>query len=263
MWLLGDKFLADTVGELDHVKYQAARDASSPVPLYISEYFNVHHFHNSQQQAIKLAITRMINSLIEAFAKCKRIPKILIVIPDQDVINDLDKFEEDAAHSVMEITRWFIRQIDMVMRRRKADFLERKPGAVIGLMPTIIFVCMIRRIGTFHEGSRMASICKLRAKFNDTLNDTTAKLNLHILTINSCNAYKHFQKAGGLSLSGKHEFWLELDELIDHFQHNKVKLLPNPKNPPFWGKRRDSRNSQTRRPMPTPPRCHKSNNNYY
>ena len=73
----------------------------------------------------------------------------------------------------------------------------------------------------------MNNLC---AKFNDALNDAVAKVDQYILTINSCSQYKHFDKKGNLSLKGKHDFWWELDDLIDRFEANRVKLLPNPKN---------------------------------
>ena len=71
-----------------------------------------------------------------------------------------------------------------------------------------------------------------RAHFNDSLNDMTAKISQRILTINSCNAYKHFEQGGHLSQRGYSAFWQEMDDLLDRYERNKVKLLPNPKNPP-------------------------------
>ena len=74
----------------------------------------------------------------------------------------------------------------------------------------------------------------LRAKFNDALNDQAAKVEHYIMMINSCNSFEHFDMKGHLSRKGKACFWWELDDLIEHFESNKVKLLPNPKNPPKY-----------------------------
>ena len=119
----------------------------------------------------------------------------------------------------------------MIVRQKCIALLNSKPGAVAG-STKIIFVKMPRCIGSFHEKSRMHVVCGLRSKFNDTLNDTVAKVNQYILTITSCNAYEDFNKSGNLSDRGKTAFWNELNDLIQRFEHHKVKLLPNPKNPP-------------------------------
>ena len=138
----------------------------------------------------------------------------------------------------------------MVLHRCRLDFLETKLGAVHGYSTKTIYVRMLRRIGTFPDESRMANICRLCSKFNDTLNDSAAKVNHHILTITLCRNYEHFDKSSKLSARGKQEFWLEIYELLDRFDSNNIKLLPNPKNPPgmqkFYkkGKCRSGQHSQ-------------------
>ena len=114
----------------------------------------------------------------------------------------------------------------------QGDLLEKKPGAITGFSPKIIFVKMIHRVGHFHPDSKMFNISKFRPKFNDSLNDAIAKIDQYILTIASCSTYEHFDIDSNLSAKGKRSFWLELDDLIDRFERNKVKLLPNPKHVP-------------------------------
>ena len=50
--------------------------------------------------------------------------------------------------------------------------------------------------------------------------------------MNTCNCYEDFDRSGNLLLKGKCKFWLELDDLIQKFDSDRIKLLPNPKNPP-------------------------------
>ena len=71
----------------------------------------------------------------------------------------------------------------------------------------------------------------LRAKFNDALNDSAAKLNQFMLTVNSCNSYEHFDKAGKLSIKGKSNFWDELDELIQKFDTDSYQATSQSKKP--------------------------------
>ena len=182
----------------------------------------------------KHAVGRTINALItELNEKNQTLPKYLVVVMDKDILEDFDKICENSINNdIAEIVNWFVHQIQMVIRRKRIDLLEKKPGSLTNLSTSIIFVRMIRHIGSFQPNSRMQKICDLRLRFNDSLNDATAKIQQHILTINSCSSYDHFDKRGMLSLFGKTNFWNEVDSLLQRFDMHKIKLLPNPKNPP-------------------------------
>ena len=259
LWLLGADFLKDIYGEFKAIRFQAKQNEEE-TPPFIQEYYNVREFYKPTTAGIKYNMTRMINSLLQAVKERKRLPKYLIIIMDRDIIHDLSDVLDPIAHLVLaEITRWFVRQIDSIMRRKRLDFLEKKPGAFTGFLSTkVIYVRMLRRIGSFNSGSKTAGVMELRPKFNDVLNDELAKLNQYILTINSCNTYDHFDRYGNLSPKGKECFWWELDDLIERFNIDKVKLLPNPKNPPQFnhGNRNNKRRRETpqkKRKLPTPP----------
>ena len=118
----------------------------------------------------------------------------------------------------------------MILRRMKSNLLEIKPGA--NLSTKTIYVRMPRRIGKYNEESKISAWCSLHPKLNDALNDSIAKVNQYILTITSCNSYEHYDRTGKLSKKGKNLFWMEIDNLLEKFHNDKIKLLPNPKNPP-------------------------------
>ena len=115
---------------------------------------------------------------------------------------------------------------------------------------------MIRHIGSYSEYSQIGWLAQRRAKFNDNLNDAVAKINQYIMTINSCNGYEHSDKHGNLTIHGKTNLWLEIDDLIQRFDLNKVKLLPNPKNSPGFINRRHSASVNDVRNRPHHPRTH-------
>ena len=78
------------------------------------------------------------------------------------------------------------------------------------------------------EFTKTGLTCKLRARFNDVLNNSVAKIDQYIMTINSCNTFDHYDRFANLSPKGKRDFWIELDDLIDRFERDRVKLHPNP-----------------------------------
>ena len=202
-------------------------------------------------------MTRIVNNLIEAIRERKRLPKYLVVIPDKDLLLDINTSDEDVAEILQDHVRWVVRQIDTTINRNVSNFLEKKPGALTGYIPTTIYVKMLRRVGSFSPESKIYGMLKLRVKLNDCLNDETAKVEQKILTINSCNSYDHFDRHGNLSSKGKHYFWMELDDLLERLDKNKIKLLPNPKNPPGTSTRRkpnnQDRDGRNQRRLPTPP----------
>ena len=120
----------------------------------------------------------------------------------------------------------------MVIHRKRIDLYERRLGAVAECNTKVVYICMLWRVGSFKPDSTMFTLCKWKNKLNDALNDAVAKANQHILMINRCNTYEHFDCTGDLSMKGKEDFWWELHELIQKFDLDKIKLLPNPKNPP-------------------------------
>ena len=116
----------------------------------------------------------------------------------------------------------------MIVRRKRADLLDRKPGAIYSGYPVLIFVRMIRRPVQCSGRAKSVKIYSLRAKFNDALNDAVAKIDQRIMTINSCFTEEHFDHWGNLSLRGKRAMWLEIDDLLERFNRDEVKLLPTP-----------------------------------
>ena len=151
-----------------------------------------------------MASVRIINNLIRAIEERRTLPKLLIVIMDRDGLRDMNVFEDTVPTIIHELIRWTVQQIDMVVCHTRSNFLKVKPGANVSTK--IIYVRMLRRVGKFSDESKMKAICEFRAKVNDALNDSITKMGQYILTINSCNAYEHFDRSGNLSLAGKKAF---------------------------------------------------------
>ena len=147
---------------------------------------------------------------------------------DKDLIRDIDVFVQDSVNCLRETTEWITRQINILVHRKRLELIERKPGSIYCEDPIIIYVKMVRWADLyFKRGSTLDEIFAHRAKFNDALNDCAGRLNHRILTINSCNMKNHFTHKGDLSVTGKEVFWAEMDDLLERFDANKVKLLPN------------------------------------
>ena len=268
IWCLGDSFLQDIFNTFHTVMYEAERNRQETISPFMSEYYNVMGDYKLMPGGATQVIGRMINTLIHVINKRQKLPKYLIVIPDKDVVNDVDVFEEDSHIIIQELTRWLVRQIDMIVRRKKLELLQIKPGALTGYTPKIIYVHMLRQAGAYSEESKIFGVCSLRAKFNDALNNAVSKSDQYILTINSCNTYDHYDHHGGLSQKGKLAFWHKMDDLIERFEKDKVKLRPTPvqrynKQDHKKNRGNNSRNNDRRRRLPSPPPRNGRNFNNY
>ena len=233
VWMLGDAFLADIYGELMSMMLPAEKDKKDEPQPYLVERFNIKGKYKNLGSE-KFATTRMLNALTEALNdKNFKLPKYIIVIADKDILNDFqfDKYDSEK-NLIQDIRQTTIWKINSIIKRKKLDLYEKKPGAVSPCKTQLIFVRMIRRIGPYRPESKINTVCEYRAKFNDALNDGVAKISGRILTVNSCNAYEDFDRCGNLSNKRKADFLWEVDELIEIFEKNKLKLLPNPKNRP-------------------------------
>ena len=166
------------------------------------------------------------NALIEALNTRDCLLKLLIIILDKDMIENIDLpglHDHRKTQQVISTTvTWLIRQMNIIIRRKRAKITEHKPGAVYSDDPKMIFVRMLRRFEHQPRGTRLEKIYSHRAKFNDTLNDVVAEISQYMLTINLCNTLEHYNHWGKLSAKGQRAYWAELDELVEKFDLKKI-----------------------------------------
>ena len=219
---------------------QAKVNPRIPAP-YLFEYYNIHGYSQLKSSSVKHVMGRIINSLAEALNIRGKLPRFITVIIDHDMIQDINVFDRDAKFSIYNTVNWLVKQIDIMIRRRRLDFLKRKPSAAFEDDPKIIYVRMLRKMAHYREGSKLESICCLRSKFNSALNDAALKYRHRILSTESCNSPDQFDRQGMLTVKGKLNFWHKLDELLERFDKKKIKLEPQ-----VHGKNKSSTNKQAK-----------------
>ena len=226
-WFVGDNVMKEATSTLAAIKESAKKNNER---LHIQEYYNVSTGYPLTSCGVKLAVTRMINSLIDLINQKHKLPRYLIVLMDRDIFTNMDVFSEYIIPMVHALVNWMVKQTDIIIRRKRAELLDRKPGGLFENHPTIIFVRMICRVTKFGDPQISKNQCSfdLQAKFNEALNDAVARYNHRILTINSCNTSSHLDLWDNLSNKGFRSLWYELDDLLECFDKNAVKLLPNP-----------------------------------
>ena len=189
VWFVGDSFMRDTYQTFRAIINESHLNRKV-TQLYLREYNNVKGFYYPSAIAgIKYTMTRILNSVIEALNSCDRLPRMVLILPDKDIINDVNLYDFGAYKTIAAVVNWFTCQVDIAIHRKKLQISEKKPGAISSSRyPSIIHVNMIHRATSFRSGSKMESICSLQSKFNEILNNAAAWQDHHILTIKSCNS---------------------------------------------------------------------------
>ena len=197
--------------------------------LYMMDCYNTKIFH-PKNKMVEESVARIHNALTEGLNANQILPKFIIVIIDKDIIEDLNIFDYGAHKGLALHIDWITKNIDIKVHRKRLQLLEKRPGSVLDENePTIIYVTMIHRIEHYHKGSALAKICSLGRKFNELLNEFAARHGHRILSIRSCTRPEHFTDKATLSKVGKEAVCWEIDDLIERFENDQVKLLPRPK----------------------------------
>ena len=152
LWVVGDEFTKETFGAFENIKLQTRRDRNL-APTYIQEYYNVLQFDS--HKGVKITVARIVNALIEAINSRDRLPKFILFMFDQDIIMNVDVYQQDALMVLHQNVDWVVRQIDMIIRRKRSELLNKKPGAIFTGHPMLIFTHMIRRVHHFAQGSKL------------------------------------------------------------------------------------------------------------
>ena len=225
---VGDDFLRNMFHSLQAWITQAGL-SRKVLPPYIKEYFNVQGFFFRASHLLQSATALVINSVIEGLNTREKLPKIMLIVLDKDIIQNLDQLDYGVYKQLSAVVNWLTCQIDIAIRQKRLQLCEKKPGAVFNQrFPAVIYVSMLCRIKRYNRKHKIATACALRRKFNDILNESAARLNHHVMNISNCSSPDHFDQFSNLTHKGKSEFWNEVDNLIERFDQRKITLQPKP-----------------------------------
>ena len=196
------------------------------VSPYVYEYYNVMFYSQRRSSATKHVISRIVNSIVEGLNRRPRLPRFLVIMLDKDLIEDVDLYDFGAPAEYRRNLNWLFRQISMLIRRRRLDLIDKKPGAVYNTDPKVIFVKMIKRVAFYNKGHRMEKVCSMRTKFNNLIDEEVAAFDYHVINILACSTEDCFDPQGKLTPKGKRRYWQQLDELIEKFDKKKIALVP-------------------------------------
>ena len=177
VWFIGDQFLKQTFNAYTVIQEEARKNNKTTCP-YLQEYYNVDAFFEMALGDVKTVTGRVVNTLIDTLNRKQKLPRFLVVVLNKDIINDIDVSDNDVAREMIKsTTNWIVKQFEIILHRKRAELLDKKPGAVYTGDPIVIFTHMIRCI-KFYTNVRNQQIFSLRPRFNDVLNDAVACMDM-------------------------------------------------------------------------------------
>ena len=197
---------------------QAARAKNKPAP-YLYQMYNISGYFASFGTKGPL---NMINLLIDALNDNDHLPKLIIAVPNEDIITNTKYF--NSQYVMGKIIHYIVKQFDLFIKCRYQDLMDKRIGSVPLEYPKTIWIRMLKRPSVDNLKS-LNNAFSLRGKFNvvleERLLDGDAE-NHHIMSIVVQDEY--FYNTGELSDNGKAQFWNEVSKAISKFDIGKLTL---------------------------------------
>ena len=223
-WLIGDNFLTEIYHELSSMK--SAAFAEKKRPPFIYQYFNVSTFTTNPLSVLDDVLARLINCFIKGLNDNVHLPGLLIVIPDQDILNFFEHFidigNSKDVRTLTEIgINWLATQIDRAIDIRKDHLQIRNLSAVVLNEPKIIWIKALGRMKSHKEA--MAKF-----DFNSKMCDVLSRRKNHLVmdVQHALANITDFTKFGDLCGVGKLRFWNEFNRQLELFELKDVDLIP-------------------------------------
>ena len=142
--------------------------SSAETEPYLHQYYNVRGLHDTSPFSKENVSCKIINALIKKLNETQHLPRMLVIIPDGDLLHSYDHFEYGTSTVIGRCIDGLITQIDAEIDGKKNALKYKRPGVISLLEPKIIWVRMLNRPG-------VNKILNLREKFNAILEQCLAE----------------------------------------------------------------------------------------
>ena len=171
---------------------------------------------------------RILNALILGLNENKRLPRVLLMVPDHDILEYIDFFQPGKSHVIGSTLEWLINNVDRVITCKKEDLRHAHPGAIAAAESKIIWVKMFTRECNTQSSGAQNPVDSLVDTYNDILEEILSTRHGHfILDVNhSMQGLSYYTSNNKLLGHGKVKFWREVDKVIEKFDRYEISLRP-------------------------------------
>ena len=115
VWIVGDSFLKEV--SPSHYAMRYATKKKNKPPPYLFDHFNVRSYYLEYGSSIR-GIARSLHPLVAALNENDRLPKYLLVVPDNDLLISMQNKDIKSSMILGSMLHYIIRQMDMYLDRR-------------------------------------------------------------------------------------------------------------------------------------------------
>ena len=225
-WIIGDEFVHEIYHALQQMNTESRVAKTSPPYLY--DMYNVRCFTANPLSEIKNVATRLVNTLIKALNGSEKLPRIILIAPDWDLIRFINHDGAAAEIIFKEVINWIITNMKCAMESKKDFLLKKKAGAVAEGEPKTIWIKMINRFGNELHTTLSIKALSNKGKFNRVLEDALADQSGHyVMDVNvAVNEGCYFTVDSQLNAAGRIKYWREVNEQVKLFDFRKLSLKP-------------------------------------
>ena len=186
------------------------------------QYYNVFCFTPNPKSVLRNVLARLVNCLIKALNNAKKMPRMIIIIPENDLVEYLSHKNFDMKVLANKALNWVMNQMVRAVDAKIDNLRLRCPGAIVTTEPKFIWVEMFNRVTDF---TKLPSV---RHKYIEALQEQIRKRTRHyIIDINeSMMDTSLFDMANQLNGRGTVHFWNQIDDQIKSFDYRKISLKP-------------------------------------
>ena len=224
LWLVGDTFLYENFSTLVELKSEAhIKKIAKP---YVYNHFNVTGYVANPLSDISSVLARILNALILRLNDTKRLPRLLTVIPDCDILDYIDFYTSGKSHVIGTTIEWLVNNIDRAITCKKEDLKHIRPGAVAANEPKVIWVKMLARSANDRHSEKPDPVNELASTFNYILEEILAtRRNNFILDVaEEMQQDSNYTIQGRLTGHGKVKFWRAVNKILEKFDRYEISL---------------------------------------
>ena len=221
-WVVGDEFLISIYSALQELKTDYATN-HKPMP-YLYEHYNISAWYQSPLLN-QIRMARILNSFLDGLNERKKLPKYVLLIPDEDIILGVNYIGYGVMTMIKEQLNWLFKQINKAIRRCRDDLKNTRQGAVSSSFePRVTWVEMMDK--PLPQSIQKHKVLGLRKHFNEALNKAVQhERYMYIMRIHLQTTDKElFTAAGDLMALGKAEYWIEVNRILRLFDRHDIEL---------------------------------------
>ena len=190
--------------------------------LYIHEQYNVTTFTPNPNSLLRDVMAKMVNVLIKALNDTLKLPRLIVVIPDCNILEFVKKDDEGIKIVSSGAVNWIIKQMIRAIDSKKDHLRRLKPGAITAGEPKFVWIKMMNRVNGHYPLSQYRDI------YNNELEKMLAAREEHfVMDLSSeMSDINYFDQFNQLNGHGRRKFWYEVDRKLEWFDKKKISLKP-------------------------------------